>query len=69
MNVTNEDYSFLRNRFTCCVHDKSKFENTIHVTLTNEIVNKINLEEVKKLEGDLIDVGGITYLEFYENLH
>ena len=69
MNVTNEDYLFLIKRFTCCVTEKAKFENTIHIALLKETINDINLEEVKKLDGDLIDVGGITKPEKYENLH
>ena len=52
MNVSVEDYNFIKTRFESELKDTTMFKNCQKIALENVIVNQINLEELEKIEGE-----------------
>ena len=58
MQVDIDDYNFIKTRFESEINDTSSFEDCQKIALENEIVNQINLEELTKVDGEYIRIGG-----------
>ena len=58
MQVDIDDYNFIKTRFDSEIQDISSFKDCQKIALENEIVNQINLEELTKVDGEYIRIGG-----------
>ena len=69
MSVDVDDFNFIKSRFETNIKDTNAFKDCQKIALENEIVNQINLEELDKIDGDYVHIGGKTQPECYTDLH